>query len=145
MAEALLSIHGIVFLSLLLFFQSVLIFWSYRLTGSTAAVFLVAFLPIVGVPQVLYRNRASIRDNHIAGAVTYLVLFVSVFAFLFWYPQAMEDDIPWALIHTMQFFSFLGLANLVLSPSRKVQEAQGWITTDKEEAEAAVGPSGTEG
>jgi hypothetical protein len=28
----------------------------------------------------------------------------------------MEDDIPWALIHTMQFFAFLGLANLTLAP-----------------------------
>jgi hypothetical protein len=141
MAEALLSVHGIVFLSFLLIFQSVLIFWSFRLTGSAAVVFLVAFLPMAGVPLVLHRNRASIRDNHIAGAVTYVILFISVFAFLFWYPEAMEDDIPWTLIHTMQFFSFLGLVNLVLSPSSKVQEAQGWITTDKEEGEAPAGPS----
>jgi len=139
MAEALLSIHGIVFLCLLLFFQSVLVFWLCRSSGSAAVVFLVAFVPLAGIPWALYRNRSRIKDNHIAGALTYLLLFVAAFAFLFWYPGAMEDDIPWALIHTMQFFGFLGLVNLILSPSREAEEPQGWITTDKGEEEEPAG------
>jgi hypothetical protein len=134
MAEALLSPHGLVFLGLLLFFQTVLIFWSWR-HGGSAAVFLVAFVPPAGVPWVLYRNRSRIKDNHIAGALTYLVLLVGAFAFLFLYPKAMDDEIPWTLIHTMQFFGFLGLANLVLSPAGDADEPRGWITTDKGEEE----------
>lgn len=139
MAEALLSTHGLVFLGLLLLFQSVLIFWSWRRGGTAAAVFLVAFVPLAGVPWILYRTRSRIRDNHIAGAITYLLLLVGAFAFLFWYPKAMEDEIPWALIHTMQFFAFLGLANLILSPTRDAEEPQGWITADKGEEEGGPG------
>jgi len=140
MAEALLTIHGIIFLGILLFFQSILIFWAWRTDGSAAMVFLVGFLPPVGLPWILYRLRSRTKDNHIAGAVTYLLLFVGVFGFLLWYPRAMEDDIPWALIHTMQFFSFLGLANLVLSPTRESDEPHGWITSDKDEEETVPGP-----
>ena len=139
MAEALLSIHGIIFIGILLFFQSVLIFWAWRTDGSAAIVFLVAFLPLAGLPWILYRHRTRIKDNHIAGATTYLLLFVGAFAFLLWYPKAMDDDIPWALIHTMQFFSFLGLANLVLSPTRESDEPHGWITSDKDEEETVPG------
>ena len=109
-------IQGVVFFGLLLFFQSILIFWSFRRNASVASLFLVALFPFAGVPVLLYRNRSRIRDNHIAGALTYLTLIVSAFVFLLWYPKAMDDDIPWALIHTMQFFSFLGLANLVMAP-----------------------------
>ncbi len=112
-------IQALVFFGLLLFFQSVLIFWSFRRDASAAFIFLVALFPFVGVPVLLYRNRSRVRDNHIAGALTYLTLIVSAFVFLLWYPKAMEDDIPWALIHTMQFFSFLGLANLVMAPFKE--------------------------
>jgi hypothetical protein len=110
------SVQALVFFGLLLLFQSILIFWSFRRDASVAALFLVALFPFAGVPIFLYRNRSQVRDNHIAGALTYLVLIISAFVFLLWYPKAMEDDIPWALIHTMQFFSFLGLANLVMAP-----------------------------
>jgi hypothetical protein len=140
MAEALLTIHGIIFLGILLFFQSILIFWAWRTDGSAAMVLLVGFLPPVGLSWILYRHRRRMKDNHIAGAVTYLLLLVGAFGFLLWYPRAMEDDIPWALIHTMQFFSFLGLANLVLSPTRESDEPHGWITPEKDEEEMVPGP-----
>jgi hypothetical protein len=114
-----LSVHAIVFVVLLVVCQSLLTLWSFRRGGSVAVGCLVAFLPLVGVPYLLYRQRGGIQDNHIAGALTYLTLLVGAFAFLTWYPKAMEDDIPWALIHTMQFFAFLGLANLIFSPFRE--------------------------
>jgi len=111
-----LSVHAIVFISLLVLYQVVLTMWSFRRDGSIAVGCLVAFIPVAGLPYLLYRQRRQILDNHIAGALTYLFLFITVFVFLLWYPKAMEDDIPWALIHTMQFFAFLGLANLTLAP-----------------------------
>ena len=113
------SIQALVFFGLLLFFQSILLFWSFRRDASVAALFLVALFPFAGVPILLYRNRSRIRDNHIAGALTYLILIVSAFVFMLWYPKAMEDDIPWTLIHTMQFFQFLGISNLVLAPLKR--------------------------
>jgi len=108
--------HGIVFFALLLLFQVALTVWGWRRGASTATIFLVAFLPFIGVPYLLHRQRHAVRDNHIAGALTYVVLLLGAFFFLLWYPGMMEDDIPWALIHTMQFFGFLGLANLLMSP-----------------------------
>ena len=113
------TVQSGVYLGLFLFFQSILVFWSFRRDAPGLHVFLVALLPFVGVPLVLYRNRGRIHDNHVAGALTYLILMATTFAFILWYPKAMEDDIPWALIHTMQFFGFLGLANLVMAPFRR--------------------------
>ena len=139
MEAALLSPHGLVFLGLLVFFQCAVIVWSWRTDGSAGMVFLAGFVPLAGLPWILYRHRARMKDNHFAGAMTYLLLLVGVFAFLLWYPRAMDDDIPWTLIHTMQFFSFLGLANLVLSPTRGSDEPHGWITSDKDEEEASPG------
>lgn len=114
-----LSVHSVVFVVLLVVCQSLLTLWSFRRGGSVAVGFLVAFLPLVGVPYLLYRQRDAVQDNHIAGALTYLALLVGAFAFLTWYPRAMDDDIPWALIHTMQFFAFLGLMNLLFAPFRE--------------------------
>ncbi len=79
----------------------------------------MAFIPLLGVPYLLYRHRRIMLDNHFAGALVYLVLLPCAFFFLLWYPKIMEEDIPWALIHTMQFFGFLGLANLVATPARQ--------------------------
>lgn len=119
-----LSVHAIVFIGILLFFQTLLIIWSSRQGASAGIVFLTAFVPFVAIPLFLARNRARARDNHVAGALTYLTLIVTAFGFLFWYPKAMEDDIPWALIHTMLFFAFLGLANLVMAPFSKADRWQ---------------------
>lgn len=116
MAEFNLTVHAVVFLALLVFFQALLTLWSFRHDGSVSVGILVAFLPVIGVPWLLYRRRSQTQDNHIAGALTYLALIVAAFGFLFLYPKLMDDEIPWALIHTMQFFGFLGLANLILSP-----------------------------
>jgi len=119
LADLPLSIHAIVFIALVVVFQSSLTLWSFRRDGSAAVGLLVAFVPLAGIPWLLYRQRARLQDNHIAGAMTYLTLLVAAFVFLTWYPKAMDDDIPWALIHTMLFFGFLGLANLTLSPFRE--------------------------
>ena len=112
-------VNAYVFIGLLLFYQAALVFWSFRRNAPAGLVFLVALVPHAGVPYLLYRERSRVKDNHIAGALTYLMLVVTAFVFLFWYPDAMDDDVPWALIHTMLFFAFLGLANLILAPFRE--------------------------
>ena len=120
-----LSVHAIVFISLLVSYQVALTAWSFRRDGSIAVGFLVAFIPLAGLPYLLHRQRSHLLDNHIAGAMTYLFLLIAVFVFLLWYPKAMDDDIPWALIHTMLFFAFLGLANLTLAPFKDPESIPG--------------------
>lgn len=103
------SLHLEIFLAVLTAFQIILAIWSYRRTNSILLAIMVAFLPLVGIPFLLYLERKRIRDNHVAGALTYLTLTVSALAFLFF----SREETPWALIHTMLFFAFLGMANLV--------------------------------
>jgi len=112
----LLTVNSIVFTALLVVFQILATVWAWRQGQGGPSLVLAAFLPFIGIPWILYRMRGTIRDNHIAGAMTYIILFIAIFPFLTLYPKWMDDDVPWALIHTMQFFAFLGLANLVLTP-----------------------------
>jgi hypothetical protein len=114
-----LNAHSVTFIVLLVLFQIFVTVWVWRQKRGTGTLVLSAFVPFVGIPWLLVRMRDVIRDNHIAGALTYVTLLIAVWPFIFWYPGWMEDDIPWALIHTMQFFGFLGLANLVLTPLRE--------------------------
>ena len=98
------------FLAAVAALQGVLTLWSYRTSGSPPTAILVALLPVVGLPYHLWQLRARLVDNHIAGAITYLVLLVSSFAFYFLKPP---DETPWMLIFTMGVFAILATANLI--------------------------------
>ena len=106
-----------IFLAILGLLQVMLVFWAHRRTAAAPITALVAFLPLIGLPYLLYRDRRRIRDNHIAGALTYLVLFVGAVAFLsVGDPALFVEDAegpPWSVIYTMQLFSFLGVLNLI--------------------------------
>ena len=90
--------------------QGALTFWSYRRSGSMPTALLVALLPLVGLPYQLWQMRARLFDNHVAGAITYLGLFVAGPAFYFTMPA---DETPWMLLNTMALFALIGVANVV--------------------------------
>jgi predicted membrane-bound mannosyltransferase len=97
------------FLAAVALLQGLIAFWSFRASASAPTTLLVALLPVIGLPYQLWQLRARLFDNHIAGAITYLVLLVAAFGFYFFMPA---DETPWMLIHTMSVFGFLGVANL---------------------------------
>lgn len=117
--EPFLNVNSIVFIVLLVVFQILVTIWAWRQNRGSGVLALAAFAPFIGIPWLLIRMRDVIRDNHIAGALTYVTLLIAPFPFIFFYPGWMDDIIPWGLIHTMQFFGFLGLANLILTPLRE--------------------------
>lgn len=90
--------------------QGMLAVWSWRAGGSPPTALLVALLPPLGLPYQLWQLRRRLVDNHVAGAVTYLGLFVAVIGFYLHYPA---DERPWTVIHTMAIFAFLGSANII--------------------------------
>lgn len=98
------------FLAAVTALQGLLTLWSYRASGSPPTALLVGLLPLVGLPYQLWQLRSRLVDNHIAGAVTYLVLLASSFAFYILKPP---DETPWMLIFTMCIFALLGVANLI--------------------------------
>ncbi len=104
-----LSPHLQVFLVILLMLQGIVTVWSYRLTASLPETVLVALLPFIGLPYLLYLKRERLYDNHVAGALSYLVLLGAMLAFVF----LSREEIPWMLLYTMQVFGFLGVLNLV--------------------------------
>ena len=139
--EPLLNVNSVVFIVLLVVFQILLTIWAWRQNRGSGVLVLAAFVPFIGIPWLLVRMRDVIRDNHIAGALTYVTLFIAPFPFIFYYPGWMDDVIPWALIHTMQFFGFLGLANLILTPLREkvdVDRIAVWQEMAERERAAAV-------
>lgn len=103
------ELHWPVYLSAAVVLQGMLTLWAYRASGSTPVAMLVALLPPLGLPYLLWTLRSRLLDNHLAGAVTYLVLLVAALVFTQAFP---EDETPWGLIYTMQVFAFLGVANL---------------------------------
>lgn len=90
--------------------QGALTFWSYRRGGSLSTALLVALLPVVGLPYQFWQLRARLFDNHIAGAITYLALFIAGPAFYFKLPA---DETPWMLLNTMALFALIGVANVI--------------------------------
>lgn len=98
-----------VYLAAAVVLQGMLTLWAYRASGSTPVALLVALLPPIGLPYLLWTLRTRLLDNHYAGGVSYLVLLGMALAFTMVFP---EDETPWGLIYTMQIFSFLGVANL---------------------------------
>lgn len=90
--------------------QGALTLWSFRRSGSMPTALLVAFLPVVGLPYLLWQLRARLFDNHVAGAITYLGIFVAGPAFYFTMPA---DETPWMLLNTMALFALIGVANVV--------------------------------
>jgi hypothetical protein len=104
------ELHLPIFLAAFFTLQGLLTFWTYRTSGSAPTALLVALLPLIGLPYLLWQLRPRLFDNHIAGAITYLALITSCFGFYFLMPA---DETPWMLIHTMAIVSFLGTANVV--------------------------------
>jgi len=104
------ELHLPLFLASFVALQGLLSLWAYRRSGSTPTALLVALLPLVGLPYLLWLLRSRLFDNHVAGAITYLALIISCFGFYFLTPA---DETPWMLIHTMAIFAFLGTANII--------------------------------
>jgi hypothetical protein len=91
-------------------FQAALAFWAWRSSGSMPGALLVALIPVVGLPYQLWQLRARLFDNHVAGAITYLGIYVAGPAFYFTLPA---DETPWMLLNTMALFALIGVANVV--------------------------------
>jgi hypothetical protein len=104
------ELHLPIFLAAFAGLQGLLTFWAYRASGSAPVALLVALLPLIGLPYLLWQLRLRLYDNHIAGTVTYLALLTASCGFYLLMPA---DETPWMLIHTMAIVSFLGAANLV--------------------------------
>jgi len=107
--------HPQIFLGAVVILQGFLALWTYRTSGSTPFALLVALLPFVGLPYLLWTLRSRLQDNHIAGAATYLILLGASIAFSL---LKSGDEVPWMVIHTMSLFGFLGVANLTATRLR---------------------------
>jgi ABC-type Fe3+-siderophore transport system permease subunit len=108
------GLHLAIFLAAVGAMQILVALWSHRVSGSTPTTLLIALLPPVGLPYLLWMLRKRLVDNHVAGAITYMALVGAGFSFYFYYRIWMpEDDKPWMLMYTMAIFAFLGIANLV--------------------------------
>lgn len=107
------ELHLAVFLCSVVLLQGIATLWCQRVSGSAPTTLLVALLPFVGLPYLLWQLRSRLQDNHIAGAITYLALLAAAFGFYFAKPP---DETPWMVIHTMEIFGLFGVGNVVGTP-----------------------------
>jgi hypothetical protein len=84
--------------------------WVRIVTDSWPLAAAAFFMPPVGIPLSLWKMGDRVKDNQVAGALTYVGFYAGI-AFLTW--KLPVDEVPWAVIYTMIMFAFVGVLNLI--------------------------------
>ncbi len=99
-----------VLIGVFLILQVVLAGWSFFRAGSLIAALSTFLIPFLGLPWSLFMLRGGLKDNQVAGAVTYLCVIIGIVVLIRFLPA---DERPWKVIFTMQFFAGLSVLNVI--------------------------------
>ena len=102
--------HYPVLIGFFLFFQIILAGWSFQKTRSLTVGLATLVFPLAGLPLCLYQLRGTTKDNQVGGVITYIAVILGIIYFLWALP---EDETPWMVIFTMQFFAGLSVINII--------------------------------
>jgi len=102
--------HYPVLIGFFLIFQIILAGWSFHKTQSLTVGLATLLFPLAGLPLCLYHLRGYTKDNQVGGVVTYIAVLLGI-VYLMW--ALPEDETPWMVIFTMEFFAGLSVINII--------------------------------